>query len=99
MSKKSRKISKIFKKIIEKLQKSPILYIFCYFFLDELFAALPPASLLQSAGMAFFTGFPGFHCFVEQGAPWRARQLFTGKIPGGDFVPIAPPIPHRMFLN
>jgi len=53
---------------------------FAIFFLDELFAALPPASLLKSAGMAFFTGFLGFHCFVEQGAPWRARQLFTGKI-------------------
>ena len=60
------------KKIVEKLQKSPILYIFCYFFLDELFDALPPAALLQSAGMAFFYGLSGVSLFC------RTRSAMEG---------------------
>lgn len=112
MSKKSRKISKIFKKIIEKLQKSPILYIFCYFFSGRTLCRSTTRHFSPIGRHGFFLrAFRGFivlsnkerhggrvSCLQEKYSKF-SQKTFGNKIPGGDFVPIAPPIPHRMFLN
>ena len=72
MSKKSRKISKIFKKIIEKLQKSPILYIFCYFFSGRTLCRSTTRFFAPIGRHGFFYGLSGVSLFC------RTRSAMEG---------------------